>query len=130
MVAASRVHAVLACTGALGGQGLPGCCGPGRREEPPLPPDREDGWRDWLREFGLWDDTHTEQQAYKRYLTFSRIKFGAAPREMWAKLFYDLLEFESALVFGSGHIGLVDMPFSFRVLDERPIHKTAIPYPK
>ena len=49
---------------------------------------------------------------------------------MWAKLFYDLLEFESALVFGSGHIGLVDMPFSFRVLDERPIRETAIPYPK
>ena len=49
---------------------------------------------------------------------------------MWAKLFHDLLEFESALVFGSGHIGLVNMPFSFRVLDERPICETAIPYPK
>ena len=49
---------------------------------------------------------------------------------MWAKLFHDLLEFESALVFGSGHIGLVDMPFSFRVLDERLICETAIPYPK
>ena len=49
---------------------------------------------------------------------------------MWAKLFHDLLEFESALVFGSGHIGLVDMLFGFRVLDERPIHETAIPYPK
>ena len=49
---------------------------------------------------------------------------------MWTKLFHDLLEFESALVFGSGHIGLVDMPFSFRVLDECPIRETAIPYPK
>ena len=63
-------------------------------------------------------------------MTFTRIKFGAAPREMWDKLFYDLLEFESALVFGSGHIGLVDMLFSFRVLDECPIPETAIPYPK
>ena len=97
---------------------------------PPLPPDREEGWEAWLREFDLWDDTHTEERAYRRYLTFSRVKFGAAPRDVWPKLFGDLLEFESSLVFGSGHIGLVNMPFNFRVTDPRPIRETAIPYPK
>ena len=45
-------------------------------------------------------------------------------------MYSDLLEFESSLVFGSGHVGRVDMPFTFRVLDERPIREKAIPYPK
>ena len=54
---------------------------------PPLPPDREEGWETWLRELGLWDDTHTEERAYCQYLTFSCVKFGAAPQEVWPKLF-------------------------------------------
>ena len=49
---------------------------------------------------------------------------------MWDNLFRDLLEFEESLVFGTGHIGLVDMPFSFRVLDDRPIRERPIPYPR
>ena len=102
----------------------------GQRAPPPLPVEREEGWQAWLREFDLWDPTHTEQRAYKRYLTFSRIRFGAAPREVWAKLFRDLLEFETSLVFGPGHIGLVDLPFSFRMLDERPIRERPIAYPR
>ena len=44
-------------------------------------------------------------------------------RELWPKLLRDLLEFESSLVFGSGHIGLVNMPFNFRVTDPRPIRE-------
>ena len=49
---------------------------------------------------------------------------------MKMKLFQDLLEFEGSLVFGMGHIGLVDMPFSFRILDNRPIREQPIPYPR
>ena len=49
---------------------------------------------------------------------------------MWGKLFRDALEFKASLVFGMGYIGLVDMPFSFRVLDDRPIWERPIPYPR
>ena len=49
---------------------------------------------------------------------------------MWGKLFRDLLEFEEFLVFGTGHIGLVDMPFSFHILDDRPTRERPIPYPR
>ena len=92
--------------------------------------EREEGWSELLQEFGLWDPMHTEAQAYRRYFTFSRIKFGAAPWEMWGKLFWDLLKFEGSLVLGTGHIGLVDMLFSFRVLVDRPIWERPILYPK
>ena len=97
---------------------------------PPLPPNRKEGWEAWLQEFGLWDDTDTYERVYHRYLTFSQVKFGAAPREVWPKLFRDLLEFDSSLVFGSGHIGLVNMPFNLHVTNPRPICETAIPYPR
>ena len=80
-------------------------------------------------EFDLWDTMHTEQQAYRHYLTFLHIQFGAIPREVLDKLFWDLLEFEPLLVFGPGHIGLVDMPFSFHILDECPIRERPIAYP-
>ena len=73
---------------------------------------------------------HTEQWVYRRYLTFSHNQFGAGLQEVWAKLFRDLLEFKPALVFGPGHIGLVDMPFSFHVLDKCPIHECPIAYPR
>ena len=49
---------------------------------------------------------------------------------MWGKLLRDLLEFEESLVFGMGHIGLVDMPFNFRILDDHPIREWPIPYPQ
>ena len=89
--------------------------------------EREEGWSEWLWEFGLWDPTHTEAQAYRRYLTFLHIKFWAAPQVMWGELFRDLMEFEGSLAFGMGHIGLVDMPFSFHILDNCPIWERLIP---
>ena len=90
----------------------------------------EEGCQAWLREFDLWDPTHTEQWAHRRYLTFSHIQFSTTPREVWAKLVRDLLEFEPSLVFGPGRIGLVDMPFSFRIFAECPIREHPIAYPK
>ena len=92
--------------------------------------EREEGWQAWLREFDLWDPTQTEQWVHRRYLTFSCIHLGATPREVWAKLFRDLLEFEPSLVFGPGSIRLVDMPFSFHVVDKCPIREHLIAYPK
>ena len=47
----SRVRVLLACTGALPGQGSEGCASGGtvqQRHVPPLPPDREEGWIEWL----------------------------------------------------------------------------------
>ena len=72
----------------------------------------------------------SKEAAYHRYLTFSRVTFNAAPKELWPRLYADLLEFEDTLVFGLGHIGQVNVPFTFKVLDDRPIWEKAIPYPR
>ena len=46
----------------------------------------------------------------------------------WREKFWDLLEVESGLVYGSA-IGLVsDHPFTFQVEDATPIRERAIPY--
>ena len=92
------------------------------RAIPPLPPDREDGWEEWLARHRLRDPGHDEATAYRRYLTFSRLRFEVVPEHEWHRYFADLLEFEDKLVFGSGHIGLVaEFPFTFHVHDARPI---------
>ena len=72
----------------------------------------------------------SEEAAYRRYLTFSRITFDAAPKELWPRLYADLLEFEDSLVFGSGHIGWVDIPVTFKDLDDRPTWEKTIPCPR
>ena len=72
----------------------------------------------------------SKEAAYHRYLTFSRVTFNAAPKELWPRLYADLLKFEDSLVFGSSHIGRVDIPFTFKVLDDRPIREKVTPYPR
>ena len=72
----------------------------------------------------------SEEAAYHRYLKFSRVAFEDTPKELWRHLYADLLKFEDSLVFGSGHIGWVDIPFTFKVLDYRPIWEKGTPYPR
>ena len=72
----------------------------------------------------------SEEAAYRRYLTFSRVMFDVARKELWPCLYAVQLEFEDSLVFGSGYVGRVDIPLTFKVLDDRPIREKAIPYPR
>ena len=72
----------------------------------------------------------SEEAAHHRYLTFSRVMFDAALKDLWPRMYADLIEFEGLLVFGSGCIGRVDILFTFKVLDDRPIREKAIPYPR
>ena len=78
----------------------------------------------------MHDPTHSEQQAYERYLRFSKIELGseAMPRgERW-RFYCDLLPFEPMLVHGNC-IGLVpDHPFRFEVTDHRPFVQKPISY--
>ena len=42
---------------------------------------KEDGWTEWLREYGLAYGNLEEDAAYRRYLLFKDVKFGIVPRQ-------------------------------------------------
>ena len=119
------MRVVLSCSGALPGQGVPGCSAQRTTQPlalPSLPPDHKEGWERWLLCHWLQDPAHSKEMAYRRYLMFSWICLEVVPEEEWHQYFADLFEFKDKLVFGSGHIGLVaEYPFTFHVHDTRPI---------
>ena len=78
----------------------------------------------------MHDPTHFAQQAYERYLRFSKTEFGseAVPRGEHWRFYHDLLPFEPMLVHGNC-IGLVpDYPFRFEVTDHRLFVQKPISY--
>lgn len=90
---------------------------------------RDDGWREFLGENGLWDERLGEWRLYQRYLWLHKLEFPAAPKEMWPRLYQDLLRVEAGLVYGDA-IGLVaEHPFRFTVEDGTPIRQKPRPLP-
>ena len=75
---------------------------------PPLPDIVEK-----LGEWGIMDESLTEEGLKERYVRFEGVTFGVAPESTWPQLRRDLLEFEEYLACRQHDIGVVpEFPFS------------------
>ena len=48
--------------------------------------EKEPGWQDFLRKWGIWDQQKNDEDLYIRYLKFKDKTFPTAPREQWPVL--------------------------------------------
>ncbi|MEM7475099.1 MAG: hypothetical protein AAF483_08915, partial [Planctomycetota bacterium] len=70
--------------------------------------------------YGILDKALDADTAYTRYLKFRGVQFPAVPEGDWHHYFCDLVQLEHCFVIGDALGHVVDYPFSFEVVDERP----------
>lgn len=83
--------------------------------------EKEPGWEDWVRRFGLWEDARGIDGNYLRYQQFSKLDLGVVPLEDRGRYYRDLLPLERGLVFGDAIGWVEEFKFRFTVLDDTPI---------
>jgi hypothetical protein len=92
--------------------------------------DKEDGWKEWLQEYCIYDESKSNDEMYLRYMKLKDITFPLMPKSHWGYLFRDLVSIEEGLVFGDA-IGCCDtLPFRFDIVGDECIRSKPIMYAK
>ncbi len=76
-----------------------------------------------LREWGVWDEDLSAEQAQHRYARFTGLDLGVAPKAEWGRMRRELLEFEPYLASEQHAVGLVpQFPFSLKPKKGARVH--------
>ena len=81
---------------------------------------KKEGWQQFLRAQGVWDETKMEDDLYIRYLKLNNQTFPAVPAAARPLLYQCLAQLEDCFVVGEA-MGIVhERPFVLKVVDPTP----------